>query len=221
MQLRFWMQGIHEPEITNLIKRIIKPDMKVADIGAAFGYHTLLLSKYAREVYAFEPEYGMFRTLTRNIELNKARNIVPLNLIIGDKFGFVDFYAILHGGTSSIFEDKNRTDAMKRPMLMVTLDDLAQDFDFIKIDAEGAELAILQGAPRTIKKPFKMTLELSHRWFRSRGEDPQDFLDGLKSFGIAYYALNQDGTPEKMSDADLIELARKRAHINLYAETQP
>ena len=51
------------------------------DVGANIGIHTLYLSKYFKEVYAFEPQKEMFKQLKLNIDINDIENVKIFNAI--------------------------------------------------------------------------------------------------------------------------------------------
>jgi predicted O-methyltransferase YrrM len=52
----------------------------IIDIGANFGYHTLLFSRECSEnVYAFEPQIQNFELLEENIKSNGVANVIPYN----------------------------------------------------------------------------------------------------------------------------------------------
>ena len=79
-------KGIWEKATTEMVKNTIKPGMTVIDIGANLGYYALLESEASwpsGKVYAIEPVEQNYETLLKNIELNKAHNIMPFKLAIG------------------------------------------------------------------------------------------------------------------------------------------
>jgi hypothetical protein len=52
--------GVYEPEETELIKKLVKPNDVCIDVGANVGYFTVLMAKLGAYVYAFEPEPSNF-----------------------------------------------------------------------------------------------------------------------------------------------------------------
>ena len=68
------VDGIWEPGMTRLLERCIRPGMRVVDIGASFGYFTLLAASriYPGEglVYAIEPHPRNFEILQKNVGMN-------------------------------------------------------------------------------------------------------------------------------------------------------
>lgn len=137
----------------------------IIDVGAYIGDSALILSNYTtKKVYAFEPFKDGFDELKKNIELNKNKIIVPVNLGISDENGKDKLYfgddslsistndpetSLSKGACKNVIEIEN-----------VTIDTYVEkynlDIGIIKIDAEGAEPKVLQGAKETIirQKPI-------------------------------------------------------------------
>ena len=71
-----WKFSILENYETGLLKQIVKPGMRVVDIGANIGYYTLLMARLTGpkgDIIAFEPDPDNYRLLTKNI--NDTRNL--------------------------------------------------------------------------------------------------------------------------------------------------
>ena len=129
--------------------------------GGAFKGETSFwfLSKGAGKVYAFEPSLYNFLVLFKNIKRNKAEDkIIPVQKALSNRIGTFSFYATDSRG-SVAFTGGNET------IEGVTLDSFVEKeglnrLDFIKLDVEGAELEVLEGAVDTIKK-FKPKMAIS------------------------------------------------------------
>jgi FkbM family methyltransferase len=136
----------------------------ILDVGAYIGDSALILSNYTtKKVYAFEPFKDGFDELTQNISLNNNKTITPVNLGISDKNGKDKLY---FGDGLSISTNDPETSLSKGACTKVieienvTIDTYVKkhnlDVGIIKIDAEGAEPKVLQGAKETIvrQKPI-------------------------------------------------------------------
>jgi FkbM family methyltransferase len=126
-------------------------------------------------VYAFEPQGLNYYSLNRNIYLNKLeKNITAYCVAVSGQSGFSQLYIpkFIPGGNRSQFGTEDLKN-MKRPashiqgMFGVTLDDLCEKWGFpypnyIKIDVDGIEIAILKGAEKVLKNPAlkSVTIEL-------------------------------------------------------------
>ena len=67
----------------NNIKLMIKHGANIIDIGANFGYHSLLFSKYVKnKVFSFEPQEQNYNLLSFNINFNNIKNICSYKSLI-------------------------------------------------------------------------------------------------------------------------------------------
>lgn len=127
------------------------------DIGANIGKYTVMMSNNLGgngEVIAIEPHPENFRTLERNIDLNRCKNVVALNLACWNKktelklFSHEDQPLLASAVKPSENYIKTQAD---------TLDNIIKDLgvkkiDLIKIDVEGAEQQVLEGMKNILKK---------------------------------------------------------------------
>jgi hypothetical protein len=74
----------HITEFTRILNSFTKLD-GIIDIGANFGYHTLLFSRTCSQVHAFEPQIQNFNLLQDNVILNNIGNITTYNYACGDE----------------------------------------------------------------------------------------------------------------------------------------
>ena len=146
-----------------------EPDSCFFDLGANIGQYSLYPAKKFGnkiQVYAFEPQCINYYLLNRNIYLNKLdKTITAYGVAISGISGFSKLYIpkFIAGGNRSQF-GKEDLNTMKRPashiqgMFGVTLDDLCSKWglpcpNYIKIDVDGIEIAIIKGAENTLKNP--------------------------------------------------------------------
>jgi FkbM family methyltransferase len=137
--------GKYEPEQTKLFGELVKPGDVVFDVGAHFGYYTLLASKLVGDsgkVISFEPSPANLARLYRHIELNSRRNVQVLELAVSDHEGTARFETRTGSGVGHLADDG------PLEVRLTTLDSLTQlpRPQVMKIDVEGAEVGVLQGA---------------------------------------------------------------------------
>ena len=85
----------YEPLNTEAFNCLIKEGDFVIDVGANFGYYTLLFSKIVGprgKVIAFEPHPGLFKLLEYNIKHNYITNVELHNIAIGEAGGSTTLY---------------------------------------------------------------------------------------------------------------------------------
>ena len=127
----------------------------VVDVGAYLGVYSILAAKVApsARVIALEPNPWTFVKLKENLSLNTPANFELHNLAAGSSDAelqmIVDPDRLTSSGASISSGDTEVLNTFK--VQQVTLDQLVQRADLIKIDAEGWELPVLQGATELLR----------------------------------------------------------------------
>ena len=143
-----------------LFDQLLKPGDVVVEVGANIGSHTIPLSKVVGQtgvVHAFEPQRLVHQMLNANLALNDCFNVFPYRTAVGATEGHVDIcnippYHPLNYGNIVIGMDYGGDSAMERVPL-ITIDRLdVTRLDLLKVDAEGMDLQVLQGAIVSIQK---------------------------------------------------------------------
>jgi FkbM family methyltransferase len=157
--------GFFDAEVTYLLSRYIKPGDIVLDVGAHFGYMSVLSSHLvgdAGRVYSFEPTPSTYLVLFENAK--SRANITALNLGAGQQNSteYIADYGLQYCAWNTMSSESRIPMAqsnVKSNLLkveVVNLDDFLNDKgimpSFIKIDAENFELDVIVGLSKTIKK---------------------------------------------------------------------
>ena len=127
----------------------------VIDVGAYLGVYSIIASKVApgARVIALEPNPWTFEKLKENLSLNAPANFELHNLAAGSSDAelqmIVSSDRLTSSGASISSADTEGLNTFK--VQQVTLDHLVQSADLIKIDAEGWELPVLQGATELLR----------------------------------------------------------------------
>jgi FkbM family methyltransferase len=137
----------------------IHPGDTVIDVGANIGIHTMLAAELvgrSGHVHAFEPDPQSMFYLMTNVNRNRLAGRVTLwSLAASDRSASAQLYLDLKTArTTSLRANAYSPDTqIRQPIFVATapLDDLiTQPPQFLKIDVEGAELAVLAGASRLL-----------------------------------------------------------------------
>lgn len=144
----------YERDVTAALEGHCRAGMRVLDIGANIGAHTLTLGRLVTAsgaVFAFEPSDFAFRKLRRNLALNHASHIHAFQLALGDENRDRQPIAF----RSSWRTDGGRVDAPGE-VDFVRLDDWRRRTDvdgvgLIKIDVDGNEFGALSGGLELIQ----------------------------------------------------------------------
>lgn len=132
----------------------------IIDAGAFIGDSGIMLSKYTnKNVYCFEPFKNTYDIMLKTIELNNIKNIVPVNLALGNENSKItSFYDPQNAvnGCNSLINNNNDVYTNEEIINMITLDEFVYknnlEVGLIKTDLEGFEQEFLKGAINTIKK---------------------------------------------------------------------
>lgn len=140
------------------------PDFKCAiDIGANIGLHTIRLAQQFETVHAFEPIFTNFECLVKNTE--SYSNITYYQSALGNSSGNIEMRApedMHHCGAFSIDRYAGGGEKCIIEQVKINfLDNYNLSPNLIKIDVEGHESTVLEGAAETIKK-HKPILILEH-----------------------------------------------------------
>lgn len=177
-----WYGEYSEGEV-DLFRRLVQPGFVILEIGANIGAHTVPLAQFAGptgRVDAYEPQRFLFYLLCANVVLNNLTNVVCHQAAVAEAAGAIHVPEMDYDEDRN-FGGLNLEDGLGQrfyevPVLRV--DDLQlEQCDLIKIDVEGMELRVLQGAHDTIAR-FRPFLYLEDdRWDRSR--ELRAFVEGL------------------------------------------
>ena len=185
-----FLQGIGKEDITAAcITSLLHRDSIFVDVGANVGYFTLLASSLDAHVVSYEPTPSVFARLRENVDLN-GYDAQLVNAAVMDKPGTLSLH--LSGDdpeANSLFGDEPNSVCVPA----VALDeDLAargiQHVDLLKIDAEGAEAFVLDGATRLLSSPDApaIIVEVNAFTLKCAGFKPSDILSRLESHGYQH-----------------------------------
>lgn len=165
---------MHRPKTAEVelsfLDRIVRRDAITVDVGANCGLYTRELARLSRRVHAFEPSRAMADVLRRT----SAPNVVVHEVALSDHEGAAELLipqseqGAVHGLAS--LEPQVALSAKSCTVLnvpMARLDDMIQDdVAFVKVDVEGHELNVLNGAAGLLERSrpvFLVEAEDRHR----------------------------------------------------------
>lgn len=192
--LRAWKHWIlGEPEIRKLSSLCDKKKISI-DVGAHSGIYTYWMNKYSLFVHAFEPNPLLFNKLT---QLVADRSIKVWPVALSDKSGDASLSVPVDpstgrriAGLGTIAHPKPSEASLHAYSVeMARLDDLGLNHvGFIKIDVEGAELAVLQGCAEVIARDRpNILVEAEDRHRTNAVGSVKDWLYSFKYRGFFFY----------------------------------
>ena len=154
-----WFPVNYESDNLEYLRNMSLSQGIAVDVGAHFGIYTIILAKYFNlKVYSYEPTEYSHDILIRNVELNGvAENVTPVKKAVSRTNGRMRFaIQATDGSVANSLVDYKHSDEEKSFLEVETVSIDSINFDqplvFLKIDAEGAEFDVLQGAENTIQR---------------------------------------------------------------------
>lgn len=195
-----------EADVTGLITDLLKPGQVMLDVGANFGYFSLLAARKVGptgRVYSFEPDPRNIARFAANIERNHFSNITLVPKAVFNQPGTIQLNMASDqednlGSSSIIDAGKGRTVI---DVETLTLDDFlpAQNIPqvhLLKMDIEGAELGALQGAKASLQSGRIQQLLLEFHQFILGPEKLRQTLEEIISYGYQARVLKEGTNPQ-------------------------
>ncbi|MDA9431618.1 FkbM family methyltransferase [Bradyrhizobium sp. CCBAU 51627] len=198
------------------LRRTYSGDGVVAiDCGANIGVHTIEWAKHMDgwgSVIAIEAQERVYYALAGNVAINNCFNARAVHAVVSSEVGSIVVPALSHQipasfgsleirrrpRTEEIGQSIDYTESTGVETPMVTLDSLAiKRCDLIKIDVEGMELSVLEGAARTIEHHHPII----HAEFIKT--DKGKLVEKLSSYGYRTYDAGQNCLAIHQTDPSL------------------
>ena len=220
--------GYYEPQETVLVLSLLRPGMCFVDVGANWGYYTLLAADLVGptgRVVAFEPHPTLVSLLEQNVSLNGlACTILPI--AVADKVGEMTLSGFDQADGNWAVSKLGDLADRERPQFQVQtglLEELLDEngideVDLLKIDIEGAEALVIptldEGLARGRYK--RILLELHPPVLAQEGVSSQTLNQKLLDHGYRGWTI--DHTPQVYRDA-AYRLPRSPAEVLTPLET--
>ena len=199
---------VYEPDVSRLCCAVLRAGDAAIDVGANLGYFSLLCARLvgaAGQVLAFEPDPANLARLGHQLRINGAGNVRIVGQPASERAGEADFFLNSDdsGGNAlwnpALFPGTPRSKANERRLRLrtTTLDAevgrhaLAAP-KLIKVDTEGAEQKVLQGARGLLEGcgvPF-VVCELHPFGLAQMGDSQDSLRELMDSFGYSTFALS-------------------------------
>ncbi len=198
---RIMWTGMYEPPLIRMLQSHNTSGWICFDVGANVGAITLALAKLTGtdgKVYSFEPGPPNLRRLRDNLNLNPelSKRIEMIATGVGRTPGKL-FWQEEKGNPGNALLGKAGTHEIG----IITLDNFVHEraitrLDFVRIDVEGMELDVMQGAAETLRRFHPMLyFETLPRYTDSGAgatfADMQDFL--VQELGYTLYRIDSQG----------------------------
>jgi FkbM family methyltransferase len=217
IQRQMWFWGAFDLSEAFVYSRLARPGMVVVDGGANVGQYTLLGSTAvgpSGAVHSFEPVPQNWRRLRHHVDMNGCANVhlnqlglwsSSRNMLVGMPPGIK--------GNAGAFSVRGGAEPSGLEISVVALDEyLAQTkvarVDFLKLDVEGAEPWVIEGAMGTLERDRPLIfMEVNRTALDDLGASTTNLWDTLAGLGYRAWAIgNSAATSRVLTSFDEIRL---------------
>ena len=183
-------QDWFEDEI-KFIRKLIQPGSNVLDIGANYGCYAMTMAKLIGEeghLWAFEPANSTAGFLSESISINRFNNVTLIKAALSNRNGTAELSLASNSELNAITSETGSGQTESVPLKR--LDDCIEhyqwsDIEFVKLDAEGEEVHILEGGEKFFSNFSPLVMfELKHCDQVNEG-----LIQKFISFGYETYIL--------------------------------
>lgn len=178
------------------------------DVGANTGVTTLWLSQFSESVHAFEPERSNMQMLQKNMSLNSIQNVTQVACAVSDFVGSSNLHILEGYGHHSLGDVTTSPQLNTVSVPVDTLDNYCKlkkitHIDVLKVDVEGYELEVLQGANELLKrkKIGLVIFEVSEPILEQLEKDKQELFTLLAENGYSIYNIKHKRMTRKKFQA--------------------
>jgi FkbM family methyltransferase len=210
--------GAYERPLVEWFRARLTQGMVFADVGAQVGQFTLLSAKIVGaegHVHAFEPSPASLARLRKNVALNSFRNVTFHEMAIADFHGQADLFlqeqnpSGLNTGTNSLRMKADWKKSVPVKVEVRPLDEVFKDsrrLDALKVDVEGAELAVIRGARETLMR-FKplIAIEAEEISAQAFGYSTRELKETLIDSGYQLFRISREGRSLTLTAASSAE----------------
>jgi FkbM family methyltransferase len=206
----------YEPDARRFVERTVRQGQHVLDVGAHIGFFTLHMASRvgpSGSVTAFEPFPDNADLLARSITENRFDAFVHLHRAAVGARGAMGRLAFaretLNTGGAFLVPDAGAApgELSTTEVPIVALDDLdlPRPVAFVKLDVEGAEPLVVEGARRLLASDRPIVLSEIHvaQLDAVAGQRPADYIGALAALGYDCRTLTADGPGETVDPAAL------------------
>lgn len=200
----------------SFVRKYIQPEMNALDIGANHGVYALSIAKKLTtgHVWAFEPTIAPGSMLARSIELNHFTDKVTwVHAGLSDQETTAEINISANSELNSLYahnlSESKETIQLKALDVFLAAEQIHVPIDFVKLDAEGEEIKVLQGGARFFQEQSPLLMfELVHITEINHG-----LIEAVQALGYTVYRLLPDIHLLVEYDANF----QDPFHLNLFA----
>ena len=211
------LNGRWEPHVEAVLRRVLKPGMQVAEVGASVGFHTLVMGEAVGptgHIHAFEPYPKVLPLLRQTLASNRFMDRVTLHEVAvlhapGDVYFAADPQQAGSAHLAIPVAAPSYTESFA--VAATRLDDAlagVTSLDLLRMDAEGTEGLVLLGAQQLMERSPRLVvvMEWSPAMLAARG-DVAELAAWIAGLGFRCQRIERNGMLMPVTAADMPTLA--------------
>jgi len=188
----------YEKFTSNIVKNLAHNIDVFIDVGAHYGYYSLLVSQTnpACQILAYEPSPQNYEILNRNIELNRCSNTRSFNQAVSNKKSITPFFISTASDNSAFISHPATPVKESIEVETVTLEEIINKSSdkriLIKIDTEGHELKVIEGIEKILSERdnIQLLIEFNPICMTLDGTTPEALLERISNLGYTSFFLD-------------------------------
>lgn len=194
-----------ETASVKFVQQELRPGGVFFDVGANGGLYTLIAAQKVGpggHVYAFEPGERELELLRQNISTNGLTNVTVIDRAVSNKCGVAEFAISRDGAMNSLARNRHPGQQIVcwKKVETTTLDGVVKEFginnvDLVKVDVEGAEQLVLEGAQRLLSasEAPKVICEFCDVTASGFSASTVELRNGFEQLGYELFSLSGSG----------------------------
>jgi len=205
----------YEKNETDVFKKFVKKDDVCLDVGGNIGFYSLNLSSFLKGtgvVHVFEPIKRNVNVIELAAEINSYKNISVHRQVLSNTNGEVEMAIPEDDGAYAYINDDSDQVKAKELVACSTLDAFFKDndlqkVDILKIDVEGAEGMVVEGAVELFSnkdnRPRLVMIELVNSYLERFSSDVLTIVNKMKGYGYKPYSAKNKGELVDFLESDV------------------
>lgn len=200
--------GGYESGDGKLFWQLVGPGQVIFDVGAHIGWYALHVAARfpSARVFAFEPVNRSAELLRANVATNRMTNITVFDIGLSDCASKATMFVpdgVPTAASAADLTGRGKVEAVDFRRLDDVVCELEVAPAVIKIDVEGAELAVLRGAVETLKAHRPAVFcEMLRKWSAAHGSHPNEALAFMTDLGYSCWFADDTGLRELTAMTD-------------------
>ena len=195
--------GRYEPQETAIVRSILKSGMTFVDVGANWGYFTMLAASLVGQsgrVLSLEPDPRLFPILKENVARGELDQVTVLQLAAANEAGTLSLAGYDENEENFGLSKLASGNAEKGPIFQVNADSLDRilksrqlaSIDLMKMDIEGAEGFAIAGLKRSLseRRIRRLLLELHPAELAGHGSSAAEVIGTLRDAGYCGWTID-------------------------------